>query len=539
VSRPLSNPTGHRVTVPMHGSAKRRIFTAKGKDVHDGQLHKTAHAQAALQPDTEVAIVGAGFGGLGAAIALRRIGIDAITILERMDDVGGTWHANSYPGIAVDIASVTYSFSFEQNPHWSRKFAPGQELAAYARHVAEKYDLRRHMRFGQSVEQVAYDETRKLWTITIAGQRPLTARVLVLATGYLSRPKLPDIPGVESFAGKVIHTAAWDHDYALAGKRVAVIGTGATSVQLVPELANVAGALDVYQRTPIWVARKPDRTVPRWLQTVYAKLPFVQRLRRFFNASLNDLSYVAAVLNNKRFPLLTKLAEQACRMHLRDSIPDPELRAKLTPRYAFGCKRPTFSNEYYPAFLRPHVQLITDPIARIEADGIVTARGEKREIDALVLATGFKVWERDSFHSILGKGGLELRDHWEATQYASYEGLTIPGFPNLFYLPSPYSYTGLSFFFTLEGQMEHIARCMRAMRARAADSFEVTAEAQDAYVADMVERGQQSVFMRPSCAGSYSYYFDRHGQPSLVRPMSAAEGWLRHRFVPLRDYRFD
>lgn len=496
------------------------------------------HAACAA-PEHEVVIVGAGFGGMGAAIALRRIGIDSLLILERDSDVGGTWHANTYPGIAVDIASSAYSFSFEPNPCWSRRFAPGQELAAYARHIADKYDLRRHLRFGQSVEQVAYDETHKLWRISIAGQPALTARVLILATGYLSRPNHPDIPGIENFGGKVMHSAAWDHRYDVAGKRVAVIGTGSSSVQLVPELAKSVAALDVYQRTPIWVAYKPDAEIPSWLQRVYAKLPFVQRIGRFFNASLLELTYVAAVLHHRRLPLLTKLAELGCRMHLKAAVSDPELRARLTPRYPFGCKRPTFSNTYYPTFTKSHVRLISDPIARIEADGIVTQRGDKREIDALVLATGFKVWERDTFHSIIGKGGVELRDHWQATRYGAYEGITLTGFPNLFYLPSPYSYTGLSFFFTIEGQMQHIARCMRALRARGASSFEVTEQAYDGYVDAMVARGQQTVFMRSGCASSFSYYFDPHGQPSLVRPMSAVEGLLRHRFFPLRHYRFE
>lgn len=504
--------------------------------MHDGGQRER---QQVVAPDHEVVVVGAGFGGLGAAIALRRLGIESLLILERDTDVGGTWHANTYPGIAVDIASLTYSFSFEQNPFWSRRFAPGHELSAYARQVAEKYDLRRHLRFGQHVEQVVYDQAHKLWRISIAGQPPVTARVLVLATGYLSRPKRPDIPGIENFAGKVIHTAAWDHQCELAGKRVAVIGTGATSVQLVPELAKVVAQLDVYQRTATWIAYKPDAKISSWLQRVYAKLPFLQRMLRFFNASALDMVYVAAVLHHRRLPLLTKLAERMLLLHLRAAVPDPELRARLTPRYALGCKRPTFSNAYYPTFMKPHVKLVTDPIARIEADGIVTQRGDKREIDVLVLATGFKVWERDTFHSIIGKDGVELRDHWRATRYGAYEGITLPGFPNLFYLPSPYSYTGLSFFFTIEGQMKHIARCMRELRARRASSFEVTLQAYDGYVDAMVARGQQTVFMRNSCASSFSYYFDPHGQPSLVRPMSAAEGHLRHRFFPLRHYRFE
>lgn len=494
---------------------------------------------AAGVPEHEVVIVGAGFGGMGAAIALRQLGIDSILILDRNADVGGTWFANRYPGIAVDIASVTYSFSFEPNPDWSRVYAPGREIADYAGHVADKYGLRRHMRFGQNVEQVVYDETRKLWTVYVAGQAPITARILVLATGYLSRPRLPDIPGIESFAGKIIHSAAWDHDYELAGKRVAVVGTGATGVQLIPELAKRCSALDVYQRTAIWVSPKLDAKITPFRRKLYAKLPLVQRMARFVNASYIELLNVGAVLNHKRLPSWTRVAERVCLAYLKRCVPDPELQKKLTPSYALGCKRPTFSNTYYRAFTQPHVRLITDRIARIEPDAVVTQDGERRSIDTLVLATGFKVWERDSFHSIVGKSGIELRDHWEQTRYESYEGITVPGFPNLFYLPAPYSYTGLCFFFTLEGQMKHIQRCLRAMREQGANSFEVTQAAQDAYVQSMIARGRNSVFVRSACVGSRSYYFDGHGQPSLVRPMSAAEGLWRHRFFPLRHYHFE
>jgi cation diffusion facilitator CzcD-associated flavoprotein CzcO len=513
--------------------------------VHDGRSQPdsapppNAGVPAADTPDFEVAIIGAGFGGMGAAIQLRRMGIDSILMLDRASDVGGTWHLNTYPGIAVDIPSVTYSFSFELNAEWTRTYAPGHELAAYARKVADKHDLRRHIRFGANVEQVVYDEARKLWTVSVEGQPNVTARILVCATGYLSRPKLPEIPGIESFAGKVIHTAAWDHDYALKGKRAAVIGTGATAVQLIPEVAKELEALHVYQRTATWVGPKPDTKIAPVLRAIYRALPLAQRIRRFFNASFIEFLTVAAILNFRIFPWMTWIAERACRLHMARQVPDRELRQKLTPRYHFGCKRPTFSNTYYRAFTRPNVELITEPIARIEADGIVTADGTRRPIDTLLLATGFKVWERDTFHSILGKGGVELRDQWEQTRYQSYEGITIPGFPNLFYLPSPYSYTGLSYFFTLEGQMKHIARCLGQMRVEGANSFEVLPEAQARYIAAMRARAPRTVFLQSSCGGANSYYFDRHGDPSLVRPMSAFEGLLRHRFFPLRNYRFE
>lgn len=491
------------------------------------------------EPEHEVIIVGAGFGGMGAAIALKRLGIESILILERADDVGGTWHLNHYPGLAVDIASVTYSYSFEPNPEWSRVYAPGAELKAYAAKVAAKYELRRHVRFGSSVEQVAYDEANKLWTVHIAGRGAVTARILILATGYLSRPQRPSIPGIDAFAGKVIHTAEWDHAYPLEGKRAAVIGTGATAVQLVPEIAKRLAHLDVYQRTAIWVGPKNDWTISPRVRALFARLPFTQKLARFFSTTLLEVLTVSAVLHNKQLPLLTKIAERACRRHLRRYVKDPELRRKLTPGYPFGCKRPTFSNQYYRAFTRPNVELVTDGIARIEADGIVTANGTKRPIDTLVLATGYSVWGRDGFHSILGKGGVELRDFWLEHRFQAYEGITIPGFPNLFYLPAPYSYTGLSYFFTIEGQMKHMARCLGEMRRRGARSFEVDAEACRAFVERMRARFRDSVFIPGQCTAANSYYFDPHGDPSLIRPTSTLSALRRHGRFPLEDYRFE
>jgi len=491
------------------------------------------------EPEHEAIIVGAGFGGMGAAIALKRMGIQSILMLERADDLGGTWHLNSYPGLAVDIASVTYSYSFEPNPSWSQVYAPGAELKAYAAKVADKYELRQHMRFRASVEQVVYDEADKLWTVHVAGQGAVTARVLILATGYLSRPSRPDIPGIESFAGKVIHTARWDHDYPLEGKRAAVIGTGATAVQLVPEIAPRLAQLDVYQRTAIWVGPKNDWRIPPWVRMLFARLPFTQKIARFFSTTLLEVLTVSAILHNKQLPLLTRIAERACKAHLRRYVKDPVLRRKLTPSYPFGCKRPTFSNHYYRAFTRPNVELITDGIARIEPDGIVTVDGKKRPIDTLVLATGYSVWGRDSFHSIIGTAGVELRDFWLKNRFQAYEGISIPGFPNLFYLPAPYSYTGLSYFFTIEGQMKHMTRCLSEMRRRGARSFEVQAEANREFVERMRARFSSSVFIPGQCTAANSYYFDPHGDPSLIRPTSTLSALRRHARFPLEHYRFE
>ncbi|MFN2560420.1 MAG: flavin-containing monooxygenase, partial [Jatrophihabitans sp.] len=329
----------------------------------------------------DAVIVGAGFGGMGAAIQLKRLGLDDIVILERESDLGGTWHVNRYPGLAVDIASVTYSYSFEPNPYWSRLFAPGAELKRYAAHVADKYGLRELMRFDTTVEGARWDGDTDTWSVAVAGGETISARYLLTATGFLSQPKTPDIPGIDAFAGRIIHTADWDHDYDLTGKRAAVIGTGATAVQLIPEIAPLLDELTVYQRTPIWVTPKQDGAIPKPVQKLFARVPLTQRAARLANTSLLELMMVSAVLHFRQAQVLNRGAALVAKAHLHRQIRDPELRRKLTPDYDFGCKRPTFSNTYYPTFNRPNVHLETTPIARIESDGIVTTNGAKTEID--------------------------------------------------------------------------------------------------------------------------------------------------------------
>lgn len=490
--------------------------------------------------ECEVAIVGAGFGGMGAAIQLQRMGINDVVILDRADDLGGTWHLNTYPGLAVDIASTTYSYSFELNPHWSRVYAKGAELKAYAAHVADKYDLRKLMRFGSDVQKVVYDEKACKWTVHTKGQKPLRAHLLILATGFLSQPKMPDIPGLDSFEGKLIHTARWDHDYELRGKRAAVIGTGATAVQLLPEIAPLLQQMDVYQRTPIWVTPKFDTRIPPAVQTLFEKLPFTQRLARYFTSTILEMLMVVGALHFKEFKYMTRSAERMALSHLRRQVPDKELRKKLTPDYNFGCKRPTFSNDYYPTFMRENVELITDGIDHIERDGIVDRNGKKREIDALILATGYKVWEKGNFPAfdVVGRGGVELGQWWNENGYQSYEGITVSGFPNLFYFASPYAFTGLSYFFAIEAQMKHVGRCISEMKRRGADEFEVRRSAQTDFVTKMKKNLKSSVFENGQCATSNSYYFNQHGDSTLLRPTPTALSlWNASRY-PLGDYVF-
>jgi cation diffusion facilitator CzcD-associated flavoprotein CzcO len=485
----------------------------------------------------DAVIVGAGFGGMGAAIQLKRLGNDRLLILDRESDLGGTWHVNRYPGLAVDIPSATYSYSFEPNPYWSRLFAPGEEIKRYADHVADKYDLRRHMRFDAVVDGARWDEDAQQWVVSIDGDDPVTATYLLTATGFLSQPKMPDIEGIDSFEGKVIHTTAWDDDYDLTGKRAAVIGTGATAVQLIPTIADQLAELTVYQRTAIWVSAKTDFAVPKALRTAFAKVPLTQRAVRFGGTSILEVMMVAGVLHYKEFPLANRLGERACRAHLKRQIRDPELRRKLTPDYSFGCKRPTFSNDYYPTFRKDHVHLETTPIARIEKDGIVTSDGHKTEIDTLLLATGFNLWDVNfPAIEILGRGGRNLGKWWRENRFQAYEGITIPSFPNFLSLNSPYSYSGLSYFTTIESQMKHMERLFMAMKRRGVTTFEVSEEANAEFLDKMTDKVGNSIFTLGQCATANSYYFNQHGEATLLRPTTTINAFRDAARFPLDDY---
>ncbi|WP_435771509.1 flavin-containing monooxygenase [Nocardioides sp. SYSU DS0651] len=487
----------------------------------------------------DAVIVGAGFGGMGAAIQLRRLGYDDLAVLERESGLGGTWHVNRYPGLAVDIPSSTYSYSFEPNPFWSRLFAPGPELKRYAEHVADKYDLRRHMRFGVVVTDAEWDDDAAVWRVHTESGDVVSGRYLLTATGFLSQPRTPDIPGIEEFAGTIVHTAAWDDDVELTGKRVGIIGTGATAVQLIPELARVASHLTVYQRTPIWVSPKIDGPVPGGLQKAFARVPLTQRAVRLAGTGILEVMMVAGVLHYRDLPLANRIGATVCRNHLHRQVRDPSLREKLTPRYSFGCKRPTFSNDYYPTLCRDDVDLETASIDRVDAEGIVTADGRRADLDVLVLATGFDLWETNfPAFRIVGRDGRDLGKWWRDNRFVAYEGVTVPKLPNFISLNSPYSYSGLSYFTTIEYQMAHIRRLLSGMRQRGAEVFEVTETATQDFLDRMQERLQGSVFVQGDCASARSYYFNQHGEAVLLRPTSTLQSRWEARRFPLDDYRF-
>ncbi len=489
----------------------------------------------------DVVIVGAGFGGIGAAIQLKRLGYDNFVILDREDDLGGTWHANHYPGLACDVPTTTYSYFFEPNPNWSRMFTPGPEIKQYAADVADKYDVRRHMRFNVSVEGARWDEEARHWQVNLADGSTLRAQYLITATGFLSQPHTPDIPGIHDFDGKVIHTAAWDDDFDPAGHRIAVIGTGATAVQLIPELARTAGDLTVYQRTPIWVVPKPDLPLGALAHRLFARVPATQRAVRAVTDAIYEWMVYIGVVNHKKFRGRGNIsAADLAKMHRFVSIRDKELRAKLTPDYELGCKRPTFSNNYYRTFTKPNVHLQTDGIDHITTDGIVNNDGTTTPIDTLVLATGFDLWEANiPAIEVIGRGGRNLGKWWRETKFQAYQGVSMPYFPNFLSLASPFAFLGLNFFNTMEYQMRHMDRLFGEVRRRGATTFEVTEDANTAYRDRMTELLGETVFENGNCASARSYYFDPKGEATLLRPMSLRDALGEASQFPLSDYQIN
>jgi cation diffusion facilitator CzcD-associated flavoprotein CzcO len=485
----------------------------------------------------DAVIVGAGFGGIGAAIQLNRLGYDNVVILDREDDLGGTWHVNRYPGLAVDVPSTTYSYWFEPNPYWSRLFAPGSELKRYAEHVATKYDVRRYMRFNTTVEGARWDDDAQVWRVAVAGGETLTAQFLIAATGFLCQPRTPDIPGIEGFAGRLLHAAQWDGSYSLEGRRAAIIGTGSTGVQLVPELAKQAADLTVYQRTPIWVLPKVDFRFPAEAQRLFARVPFTQRVVRWFTDTSVDVVMLIAMWKFRYFKGLNRTASGVAKLHQYLSIRDKELRRKLTPDYDYGCKRPTLSNSYYRTFSKPHVHLETSGIDRIEPDGIVASDGTKRVIDTLVLATGFDVWEANlPAIDVIGRDGRNLGKWWRENRFQAYQGVSVPGFPNFLSSASPYAWVGLSWFNTVEYQMRHMNRLFGELQRRNAQTFEVTEEANARFLDRMTRLLDDSVFRLGSCANSRSYWFNHTGEAPLFRPTSAHNAVREQDRFPLTDY---
>ncbi len=486
--------------------------------------------------ERDVVIIGAGFSGIGVASSLDRAGISDYLIVEQGEGFGGTWYWNRYPGIAVDIPSFSYQYSYAKRTSWSRVYAPGRELRDYAEHCAERFGLHDRVRFGTKITAATFDEERHRWQLETDHGDSISARHVIDATGVLTQPKLPEIEGVETFAGVTMHTARWDHEQNLAGKRVAVIGTGASAVQLIPAIAPDVEALTVFQRTPIWCLPKLDGPLPHSVRWFMTRVPGGAAAARIVSQSLVELMFPLAAHYHGTLRLAT-VFESTARKYLRDQVHDPEVRDKLTPRYSLGCKRPGFHNEYLATFNRANVTLETDPIERITSGGVVTNGGAAHDVDVLIHATGFKVFDPGNFpkYPVTGRDGLDLERWWNDNRYQAYEGVSVPGFPNYFTMFGPYGYNGSSYFNLVETQARHIVRAVGHARANNATLIEVTEEANDRYLAEMLRRRGRQIFWQSGCALANSYYFDQHGDVPL-RPSPTIETMWRARRFPLADY---
>jgi len=477
----------------------------------------------------KVAIVGSGFAGLCMGIKLRQAGEENFVILEKSDRLGGTWRDNTYPGCACDIPSYLYSFSFEQNPHWTRMFAPWDEILAYLEHCAAKYGIADKIRYGSDVTEAAYDEASGHWTVTINGTETLETQALVAGVGNLHKPRFPDLAGLDSFGGTAFHSSQWNHEHDLTGRRVAVIGTGASAIQFVPPVAEQAAQVDVYQRTAPWITSKPDRAIGPRERALHSRFPAGQRAIRdviFWGLEARGLGFAAS-------PKLMKGLELQAKRQLHKQVTDPVLRAKLTPDYQIGCKRILISNDYYPALARDNVELITTGITRVTPTGVVTDDGVERECDTIVLGTGFEVSGNLTRISILGRDGLDLGDSWKQNGIGAHLGITVAGYPNLFLLVGPNTALGhSSMVFMIEAQVRYVMQALDLLRRRDALAVEVREEVQERFVAGVQDELDDTVWQ----AGCNSWYLDAQGRNSTIWPDFTVSYWRRTRRLDPTDF---
>jgi cation diffusion facilitator CzcD-associated flavoprotein CzcO len=462
-----------------------------------------------LPAHADVAIIGSGFSGLAMAVELKQAGREDFVILERGHDVGGTWRDNAYPGCACDVPSHVYSFSFAPNPEWSTTFSPQPEIHAYIQKVARDLGLVEHVRFGCEVEDAKWDSAAQRYEIrTSAGS--MTARVLVSAAGPLSEPSIPDIKGLRDFKGTIFHSASWDHEHDLAGERVAVIGTGASAIQFVPKIQPEVGELHLYQRTAPWIMPRTERKITRAERAVYRRFPAAQRAMRtgiFWGRELIALP----LLRHRLTPLLRKVGEA----HLRKQVPDPELRARLTPDYEPGCKRLLISNTYLPALTQPNVSVLTDGIQEVRENSIVDANGVEREVDTIILGTGFHVTDLPIVQRLRDGDGRTLGEHW-ADGLSAHRGTTVAGFPNLFFLLGPNTGSGhMSVIFNAESQVSYVMGALEHMERAGAAAVEPRPEAQDAWNDSVQARMDGTVWTAGGCA---SWYLDANGRNTTLWP---------------------
>ena len=464
-----------------------------------------------LPEHVKVLVVGSGFAGLGMAIKLQENGQTDFLVVEKGGDVGGTWRVNDYPGAACDVPSQLYSFSFAPNKHWKHSFSHQPEIQAYMQRTAQEAGVLDRFCFDTSLDEAVWDDSAQVWRITTSAG-DITADVLVSGAGGLSEPKLPEIDGIESFEGEIFHSARWNHDYDLTGKRVAVIGTGASAIQIIPQIAETVGHLDVYQRTAPWVMPRHDREYPK---VEKAALRFVPGLQKLYRSTIfwGRESYVPAFTWK---PAIAAPVQKVAQANINKAISDPDLRAKVTPDFRIGCKRILISNTYYPALAQANVEVVTDPIDRVTPTGIVTADGTEHPIDALIVATGFQITDQPIARHITGRDDRTLSAAWKETGMVAYKGTTIDGFPNFFQIVGPNTGLGhTSMVVIIEAQIAYIIGALQTMDERRIAVLEPLRDKVREWSAEMQRRMQPTVWHTGGCA---SWYLDEHGNNTTLWP---------------------
>lgn len=486
------------------------------------------HGARTTRQQPHVAIIGTGFGGLGMALELKRSGFDNFTIIEKASEVGGVWRENTYPGAACDIPSPYYSFSFEPNPAWPSRFSRQPDIQAYLKRVVDTYGLARHLKFDTEITAATFDEASAQWYLDTATGERITADVFVPATGQLSRPALPAIPGIESFRGPSFHSATWDHSVDLTGNRVAVIGTGASAVQFVPAIQAQVGQMTVFQRSAPWILPRPEVEYKPWHHTMFRKLPLTQLVERFGFWLLCEVLALGLVDIKAIRPLVSAISTR----HLRKQVPDAALRAKVTPDYAPGCKRGLFSDDYLPALGKANVTVETTAISEIVPNGVRTEDGVLHQVDVIVYGTGFKATEFLAPMAIHGIGGQKLTDLWDNGAFA-YLGMAVPGFPNMFMMYGPNTNLGVgSIVYMLESQARYIRQAVDHLAGDSASFLDVKPEVAQDFDDKLQARLDRSVWTLCS-----SWYRTASGRITNNWPGTVSSYRLATRKLNLTDYR--
>jgi cation diffusion facilitator CzcD-associated flavoprotein CzcO len=476
----------------------------------------------------KVLVVGAGLSGICAAVKLRKAGIHDFVVIDRAQEIGGTWRDNTYPGCSCDVPSALYSFSFEPKPDWSRFYAGQEEIRAYAHTVAERHGVEPHLRLGVDMTEAVWDEQAQRWRVTTSVGE-LEAQVLIAATGPWHEPVVPDLPGLESFEGTTFHSSRWDHTHDLRGKRVAVVGSGASAVQFVPEIQPEVERLHLFQRTPHWVLPKPDRPLTGVEQHLFTRFPALQRAFRSTLYYFSEL-FGRGLRRRRAMKRLQRIGERL----LEKQVSDPQLRATLTPRYTLGCKRMLFSNVYFPALQRPNVEVVPAAVTEVRPNSVIGGDGVEREVDTLIFGTGFRLLDMPIAQLLRSADGRTMADVWEGSP-RGYLGTTVAGFPNAFVLLGPNLGNGhSSATVIMEDQLRYVVDAIRTMDRDRLASVEVREDVQREFNEQVDERLAKSVWNAGGCA---SYYLDRNGRNSFMYPWSTIHYRRRTRRFDVESYR--